>query len=490
MHGKPVLAAVLLAGFASMHLLSGAARANLLRNPSFEQTPCVTPCNRDQGFMPSDWLTLNVTPDTYSNDGSYGLPPSGFGNFTGATAQDGIQWVAGWSAAVEIFGQILTTPLIPGQEYTLSAYLREAVRGDLAHPGTYQIELWEAANMAADKIVVGSFQPLIANQDAWELRTLAFTAPTGADTHPVLAFRPLGSGAGSAYPGIDNLVLEPVDEDGDGIADDEDNCPDTPNPDQADVDGDGAGDACDACPADARNDGDGDGVCGNVDNCPTVFNPGQADADGDGVGDACNEADDPDGDDFDTVLDNCPAVFNPNQADGDGDGVGDVCDVCPEDVENDADGDGLCESTDNCPLTANANQLDTNHDGIGDACDPDDDNDGVPDAIDNCPLDANSGQADTDGDGTGNACETDDDNDGVPDAGDQCLSTAGGATVNRDGCSVADVCPCATDWKNHGAYVNCVTHAAEDLVRNGLMTKAEKDKVVSAAASSACGRKP
>lgn len=36
------------------------------------------------------------------------------------------------------------------------------------------------------------------------------------------------------------------DRDGDGIPDATDNCPDTPNPDQADTDGDGIGDACDS----------------------------------------------------------------------------------------------------------------------------------------------------------------------------------------------------------------------------------------------------
>jgi hypothetical protein len=35
------------------------------------------------------------------------------------------------------------------------------------------------------------------------------------------------------------------DSDGDGIPDDIDNCPDTPNPDQSDLDGDGIGDTCD-----------------------------------------------------------------------------------------------------------------------------------------------------------------------------------------------------------------------------------------------------
>jgi predicted extracellular nuclease len=79
----------------------------------------------------------------------------------------------------------------------------------------------------------------------------------------------------------------PADTDGDGILDDVDNCPYTPNPGQEDGDGDGVGDACDACPADPENDADGDGVCGDVDNCPYAYNPGQEDSDGDGVGDAC-----------------------------------------------------------------------------------------------------------------------------------------------------------------------------------------------------------
>lgn len=39
--------------------------------------------------------------------------------------------------------------------------------------------------------------------------------------------------------------LSTADGDGDGIADDADNCPDWPNPDQADTDVDGVGDACD-----------------------------------------------------------------------------------------------------------------------------------------------------------------------------------------------------------------------------------------------------
>ena len=93
-----------------------------------------------------------------------------------------------------------------------------------------------------------------------------------------------------------------TDSDGDGVPDDEDNCPTVANPNQGDLDGDGLGDLCD--------------------NCPDVANPGQDDVDEDGVGDLC---------------DNCEIVVNPDQGDLDGDGIGDLCDsetsVTPDDPE-------------------------------------------------------------------------------------------------------------------------------------------------------------
>ena len=53
------------------------------------------------------------------------------------------------------------------------------------------------------------------------------------------------------------------DDDGDGVANSEDNCPETPNSDQNDADGDGIGDVCD-------DDDDGDGVSDSNDNCPNT----------------------------------------------------------------------------------------------------------------------------------------------------------------------------------------------------------------------------
>ncbi|HWL92733.1 MAG TPA: cellulase family glycosylhydrolase [Phycisphaerae bacterium] len=74
-----------------------------------------------------------------------------------------------------------------------------------------------------------------------------------------------------------------IDRDGDGIVNDDDNCPDVANTDQADENGDGVGDVCEPTPDDA----DGDQVPDAEDNCPNDSNPGQEDANDDGVGDAC-----------------------------------------------------------------------------------------------------------------------------------------------------------------------------------------------------------
>jgi hypothetical protein len=138
--------------------------------------------------------------------------------------------------------------------------------------------------------------------------------------------------------GIDGAAIDPgafefsspfVDSDGDGIFDDEDNCPQVDNVMQTDLDGDGVGDACDPCPAGV--DADRDGHCDGADNCPDVANTGQSDVDADGTGDACDPCpadpqDDVDADGVCGDLDNCPDVRNPSQRDRDGDGQGDACD--------------------------------------------------------------------------------------------------------------------------------------------------------------------
>ncbi len=84
-------------------------------------------------------------------------------------------------------------------------------------------------------------------------------------------------------------------------------------------------------------DTDDDGIPDDEDNCPLTPNPLQVDLDGDGVGDDC---------------DNCPTTANADQLDLDGDGFGDDCDLCKFDPDNDADGDSICGDTDICAATA------------------------------------------------------------------------------------------------------------------------------------------
>ena len=201
------------------------------------------------------------------------------------------------------------------------------------------------------------------------------------------------------------------DADGDGVADNTDNCPDDANANQANSDRDRVGDACDNCPDDNNSDqadGDGDGVGDACDNCPTDDNADQADGDGDGLGDAC---------------DNCPGDSNADQADADGDAVGDAC-------EGDQDGDTVLDDDDNCVAVGNTAQTDSDGDGLGDACD-------------NCPNMAGAPQLDSDGDNIGDACDAcpndalnDADSDGVCGDIDQCDSPPQ-AIVDAVGCPVS-----------------------------------------------------
>jgi len=80
---------------------------------------------------------------------------------------------------------------------------------------------------------------------------------------------------------------------------------------------------------------------------------------------------------------------------------------------------------------------------------------------------------------------------------DADISTAGGcAAVLADdgGTTIEALCPCdgpvgGGNWKNHGKYVSCVSHAAGDLVNLGELDASEIGSVVSAAARSSCGKK-
>lgn len=64
----------------------------------------------------------------------------------------------------------------------------------------------------------------------------------------------------------------------------------------------------------------------------------------------------------------------------------------------------------------------------------------------------------------------------------------------RQGIRLEDLVPCSGPagggvWKNHGQYVSAIARTSRDLVRQGLMTKRERQAAIREAAHSSCGKK-
>ena len=127
-----------------------------------------------------------------------------------------------------------------------------------------------------------------------------------------------------------DLDCDDVDQDGDGLSASAGDCDDANGrirPGFEDLCADGIDQDCDGADAEC-GDRDGDGRDDDDDVCPDDPDPTQLDQDGDGIGDAC---------------DNCLAVANADQRDADRDGRGDACD---DDL--DQDGDGISAAGGDC----------------------------------------------------------------------------------------------------------------------------------------------
>ncbi len=256
-----------------------------------------------------------------------------------------------------------------------------------------RIELWVDGQLqdARTTTMPGGISPfpLLAS---WE------PLSPGTYTLTVRAFNPQG-GRGQASINVE--AIEETDRDGDGVADEDDACPDEAGSATADGcpdrDRDGIPDAEDACP-DEVGLPEGEG-------CPV---PSEGDGDGDGVleeADACPDEPGP------PWAEGCP--------DADGDGVGDSEDACPDEpgfperegclVPGDRDADGILDGEDDCPGMPGLPE----HRGC-----PDDDGDGVVGMEDACPdepgLPELAGCPDRDGDGIADADDLCPDRPGLP----------------------------------------------------------------------------
>jgi hypothetical protein len=99
--------------------------------------------------------------------------------------------------------------------------------------------------------------------------------------------------------------------------------------------------------------------------------------------------------------------------------------------------------------------------------------------------------------------DNDSDNDGVPNDEDHCPNSDlrakvdvgnGPTNINNDvdveGCSIQDlVNECADHARNHGAYVSCIAHLANDLRKAGVLTDGESTALKNGAAKSSVGKK-
>jgi hypothetical protein len=130
------------------------------------------------------------------------MPPNIAALYTGVTAPEGVRWAGGFD--FEEMGQLLQTPLTPGQQYTFSAFVRSAHGME----GSFEIYLGTSVNTYTTQVAV--LPPNTGFVDGWELQTATFIAPANAATTPWLTFKSyqadpeFGNGT---YMGIDDVRL-------------------------------------------------------------------------------------------------------------------------------------------------------------------------------------------------------------------------------------------------------------------------------------------
>ena len=279
------------------------------------------------------------------------------------------------------------------------------------------------------------------------------------------------------------------DDDGDGVLDEEDNCPNTP-PSAQDYDSDG-------CENTLDSDADNDGVLDINDACQLGelgwISSASNDLDGDGCLDASEDLDD-DNDgwsDLDetecgsssTNNTNMPSNFDEVLESG-----GRECDA----MDLDKDEDGTLDVDDDCQFSEhwvmeNQNIVFIDVDTDGDGCfndidnDLDDDGDGIPDSEDSCPVGLRLG-SDVDNDGCKDSEDGDTDGDSFSDytedvcGSDKNVSTSFPEDYDDDGvCDAIDPDIDNDGVLNEGDWAPRDTSESRDTDEDGIGDNADQD---------------
>ncbi|MGD9690366.1 MAG: hypothetical protein AB7K52_13895 [Phycisphaerales bacterium] len=192
--------------------MAGAARAqNILRNPGFELPSFPL---YGSGLLPDQWGNINpppFVPDTYSEDGFYGLFPFDGGNFTGIEAHGGSRFIAGrargegFSQLVDGFEQGIHTDsesgLRGGVRYRLSGWMLLSTGFGWTGPGTYDVHV---VDINEQSTLVGSLAT-ISQPGVWEFRSIEFVTPSPSTR---MVFYPRRQTAGGSFLALDDLTLE------------------------------------------------------------------------------------------------------------------------------------------------------------------------------------------------------------------------------------------------------------------------------------------
>lgn len=304
-------------------------------------------------------------------------------------------------------------------------------------------------------------------EEGWEFDVWSGSGVTDTQANPLTVSR--NDVASLTANFTEEAVEPPADADNDGVADDVDECDDTPAGADVnavgcpDTDGDGVADNLDQCddtPAGTAvnavgcPDADDDGVANDEDDCPD--SPAGEEVDEEGCADSQLDSDD---DGVNDAIDQCPTtpadvsvdeegcpISAPGTGDEDDDGVPDDIDQCEDTPPDttvdangcaDADGDGIADTEDDCPETP-ADAAEVNLDGCADS-ELDTDGDGVTDDLDECAntprgttVDATGCPTTPGGGGGGGGGTSPTCGDGTVDDGEECDD---GNTTDGDGCA-------------------------------------------------------